>query len=352
MKRVLTGVQPSGVLHIGNYFGAIRSACDLQKIADEAFIFIADFHSLTVNPNPDDLRERIRGVALDFLACGLDPEKSLFFRQSDVPQVCELAWILNCITGVGTLELAHSYKDKIAKGFAPNAGLFTYPVLMAADILLYKSNLVPVGKDQKQHLEITRDIAKAFNDMYCGPIKEKREVTDVKDGKERTYRQEVTVGYEKPGLVIPEAYISESVATIPGIDGQKMSKSYNNTIEIFGDPKSVRKKIMSIKTDSRGLEDPKDPDTCNVFALYKLFASPAQQEEMAARYRAGNYGYGHAKQALFEAYMDFFAPMRKCREEILADPGYIDAVLKKSAEKASAVANETLNQVRALVGLR
>ena len=322
MKRVLTGIQPSGILHIGNYFGAIKSSVELQNVADEAFLFIADFHSLTVNPKPEDLRERVKRVALDYLACGLDPEKSNFFRQSDIPEVCELTWILNCVTGTGLLERAHSYKDKIAKGFSPNNGLFSYPVLMASDILIYKSTLVPVGKDQKQHLEMTRDIAIKFNQMY------------------------------KEIFVLPEGYISENVAVIPGTDGQKMSKSYNNTIEIFGDEKMIRKKFMSIQTDSKGLEEPKDPDHCNIFALYKLFATPAQQEEMAARYRAGNYGYGHAKQALFEAYMDFFAPMRKRRAELEKDPGYIESALKKGAEKARALAQQTMVEVREAVGIR
>ena len=321
-KRILTGVQPSGILHIGNYFGAISASVKLQEEADESFLFIADFHSLTVNPDPDALRERVKQVALDFLACGIDPAKTLFFRQSDVPEVCELSWILNCITGVGLLERAHSYKDKIAKGFSPNNGLFSYPVLMAADILLYKSTLVPVGKDQKQHLEITREIAIRFNQMYGET------------------------------LVVPDGYINTDVAVVPGLDGQKMSKSYNNTIEIFGNPKAIRKKIMGMPTDCKTLEEPKDPDTCNVFALYKLFSTKAQQEEMAERYRAGNYGYGHAKQALFDAYMDFFAPMRKRREELEADPGYVESVLKTSAEKAKAVAQDTLLQVQKAVGLR
>ena len=321
-KRILTGVQPSGILHIGNYFGAISASVKLQEEADESFLFIADFHSLTVNPDPDALRERVKQVALDFLACGIDPAKTLFFRQSDVPEVCELSWILNCITGVGLLERAHSYKDKIAKGFSPNNGLFSYPVLMAADILLYKSTLVPVGKDQKQHLEITRDIAIRFNQMYGET------------------------------LVVPDGYINTDVAVVPGLDGQKMSKSYNNTIEIFGNPKAIRKKIMGMPTDCKTLEEPKDPDTCNVFALYKLFSTKAQQEEMAERYRAGNYGYGHAKQALFDAYMDFFAPMRKRREELEADPGYVESVLKTSAQKAKAVAQDTLLQVQKAVGLR
>ena len=220
-RRILTGIQPSGILHIGNYFGAMKASIELQnQNPGDTYLFIADLHSLTVNPKPEDLRMRIRRLALDYLACGLDPEKTAFFRQSDIQGVCELTWILNTITGLGLLERAHSYKDKIAKGFIPNNGLFSYPVLMAADILLYKSNAVPVGKDQKQHLEITRDIAIKFNQMY-------REV-----------------------FVIPEPIISESVAVIPGTDGQKMSKSYNNTIELFGNEKAIRKKIMSIPTDS------------------------------------------------------------------------------------------------------
>lgn len=322
MKKVLTGIQPSGILHIGNYFGAIKSCIDLQNKFDEAFLFIADFHSLTVNPNPDDLRDRVKRVALDFLACGIDPGKTVFFRQSDVPEVCELTWILNCVTGVGFLERAHSYKDKIAKGFAPNNGLFSYPVLMASDILIYQSNVVPVGKDQKQHLEMTRDIGIRFNQLYGDTF------------------------------VIPEPYIAENVAVIPGTDGQKMSKSYNNTIEIFGESKATRKKIMAMPTDSKGLEDPKDPDTCNIFALYKLFASEAEQQEMAAKYRAGNYGYGHAKQALFDAYTAFFEPMRKRRAELEKDPAYIEEILRKGAEKARESAAATMDKVRKAVGLR
>ena len=320
-KRILSGIQPSGIPHIGNFFGMMRQALDLQE-KGEAFLFIADLHSLTTNPKPEELRERIDRLALDFLACGLDPEKTAFFRQSDVNGVCELSWILNCITNMGLLERAHSYKDKIAKGFVPNNGLFSYPVLMAADILIYKSDCVPVGKDQKQHLEITRDLAIRFNQMY-GDV-----------------------------FVIPEPIIPETVAVVPGIDGQKMSKSYNNTIELFGDEKKIRKKIMSIPTDSTPMEEPKDPDKCNVYKLYCLFADEAQKEALAARYRGGNFGYGHAKQALFEAYMDFFAPMRKRREELAKDPGYIQSVLKKGAEKANEVAAKTLDEVRRAVGLR
>lgn len=322
-RRILTGIQPSGILHIGNYFGAMKASIELQnQNPGDTYLFIADLHSLTVNPKPEDLRMRIRRLALDYLACGLDPEKTAFFRQSDIQGVCELTWILNTITGLGLLERAHSYKDKIAKGFIPNNGLFSYPVLMAADILLYKSNAVPVGKDQKQHLEITRDIAIKFNQMY-------REV-----------------------FVIPEPIISESVAVIPGTDGQKMSKSYNNTIELFGNEKAIRKKIMSIPTDSTPMEAPKDPDKCNIFALFKLFSNEQQAADLAAKYRAGNFGYGHAKQALFEAYMDYFAPMRRRREELEKEPGYIDEVLRKGAEKANAVAAQTMDEVYRTVGLR
>lgn len=320
-KRILSGIQPSGVPHIGNFFGMMRQALELQEKGD-AYLFIADLHSLTVNPKPEELRERIDRLALDFLACGLDPEKTAFFRQSDINGICELTWILNCITNMGLLERAHSYKDKIAKGFVPNNGLFSYPVLMASDILIYKADSVPVGKDQKQHLEITRDLAIRFNQMY-GDI-----------------------------FVIPEPIIPETVAVVPGIDGQKMSKSYNNTIELFGNEKQIRKKIMSIPTDSTPMEDPKDPDKCNIYKLYCLFADEIQKEELAAKYRGGNFGYGHAKQALFEAYMDFFAPMRKRREELEKDPGYIRSILKKGAEKANAIASETLEEVRKAVGLR
>ncbi len=320
MKRILTGIQPSGVPHIGNFFGAIRQVLELQKMG-ESFVFIADLHSLTTSPKAEDLRERVKRLAVDWLACGLDPETSVFFKQSDVPEVTELMWYLSNVTGVGLLERAHSYKDKIAKGFSPNTGLFTYPVLMAADILLYQANLVPVGKDQKQHLEITRDVAIRFNQTYG------------------------------EAFTIPDGYIPDNVAVIPGLDGQKMSKSYNNTIEIFGEEKPLRKKFMSIKTDSKGMEEPKDPDTCNVFMLYKLFATPEQQEEMRARYLAGNYGYGHAKQALFEAYMDYFAPMRKRREELLNNMDYVDSILKRGAERARTEAMKTLTKVRELVGI-
>ncbi len=319
--RILSGFQPSGTLHLGNYFGAMQPNLEFQKLG-ESFLFIADYHALTTSPEPEALRQRVFDVALDFLACGLDAEHTVFFRQSDVPQVTELMWILNTITTVGFLERAHSYKDKIAKGFMPNAGLFTYPVLMAADILLYQSDLVPVGKDQKQHLEITRDLAIRFNERY-GEI-----------------------------FTVPDGHIAENVAVIPGLDGQKMSKSYNNTIPLFGAPKAIRKLVMSIVTDSKGLEDVKDPDTCNVAKLYKLIASSEQYDDLCANYRVGNYGYGHAKQALFEAIEAYFGPMRAKREEFAKDPGEVWNILNKGAAKARAVADETMEKVRKAVGLR
>ncbi len=319
--RILTGIQPSGTPHLGNYFGAMRQVCDLQE-KGESFLFIADYHALTTNPEPEQLRERIINLTLDFLACGVDVEKTVFFRQSAVPEVCELMWILNTVTPVGFLERAHSYKDKTAKGFMPNNGLFSYPVLMAADILLYNANLVPVGKDQKQHLEITRDLAIKFNNEY-GEI-----------------------------FTIPDGYIPQNVAIVPGIDGQKMSKSYNNTIPIFGKEKALRKTVMNIVTDCKALEDPKDPETCNVVALYKLFATPGELAEMCDRYRAGNYGYGHAKQALFEKIWAHFEPMRARREELANNMDFVEELLRKNGERAREEAAKTLDKVRSAVGLR
>ena len=319
--RILTGIQPSGTPHLGNYFGAMRQVCELQN-RGESFLFIADYHSLTTNPKAQDLRDRVTNLALDFIACGVDLDKTFFFRQSAVPEVCELAWILNTVTPVGLLERAHSYKDKIAKGFAPNNGLFSYPVLMAADILLYSANLVPVGKDQKQHLEITRDIAIKFNNEY-GDI-----------------------------LTIPEGYIPDQVAIVPGVDGQKMSKSYNNIIPIFGKEQEIKKQVMSIVTDCNGLEEPKDPENCNVVALFKLFASDAEVEEMKAKYRAGNYGYGHAKKELFDKMWAYFEPMRKKRDELAANLDYVEEILRKNGERAREEAEKLLGKVRRAVGLR
>ena len=319
--RILTGIQPSGVPHIGNYFGAIRQTAAMQTKGDN-FLFIADYHALTTSPKPEDLRTYINDLALSWLACGIDPERTVFFRQSDVPQVCELAWILATLTPVGLMERAHSYKDKVAKGFEANCGLFTYPILMAADILLYRANLVPVGKDQKQHLEIARDLAIRFNNHF-GEI-----------------------------LTVPEELIPEEVAVVPGIDGQKMSKSYNNTIPIFAKEKALRKVVMSIVTDSKGLEEPKDPDSCNVYALYKLVATPEELQEMREKLLAGNYGYGHAKQALFEKLWAFFEPMRKRREELENNMDYVRDLMKRNAEKARCEAEILLTQVRQAVGLR
>ncbi len=322
--RILSGIQPSGTLHIGNYFGAMKPAIELQE-KGETFLFIADYHSLTTQPDAKDLRERVLNVAVDFLACGIDPEKTVFFRQSDIPEVTELTWILSTSTSTGLLERCHSYKDKVANGFTPNNGLFSYPVLMASDILMYHADLVPVGKDQKQHLEVTRDIAKSFNFRY------KKEV-----------------------FKMPKEQIQEHVALIPGTDGQKMSKSYNNTIEIFGGKKAIRKKFMKIETDSKGIEEAKDPDNCNIFNLYKFFATAEEQAELAAKYRAENigFGYGHAKQELFEKMWDYFAPMREKREELLHNLDYVESILQKGAERARFEAEKTMETVRKVVGLR
>ncbi len=318
--RILSGIQPSGTIHIGNYFGMMKPAMELSRKGD-AFLFIADYHALTVLPEPAQLRERVRNVAVDFIACGLT-EDTIFFKQSDIRAIPELTWLLSCVTPMGLLERCHSYKDKIAHGMSPNHGLFAYPVLMASDILIYKSNIVPVGKDQKQHVEVARDIAQRFNNKYGENI-----------------------------LVIPEPQIRDDVAVVPGTDGQKMSKSYGNTIELFGPEKEIKKKFMGIKTDSTPLEEPKDPEKCPVFALYKLFASKDQLETMEANYRRGGYGYGHAKKELFEVFWEHFRPYRLRRDELLKDMSYVDSFLKKGAEKANAVAEATMKQVRESVGL-
>ena len=321
MKRILTGIQPTGTLHLGNYFGAMRPAIALQE-EGEAFYFIADYHALTTVQEPDKLRDYNRGVALDFLACGLDPARASFFLQSDVPQVTELAWILSTVTPMGLLERATSYKDKLAHGLAPSHGLFAYPVLMAADILLYDSDVVPVGRDQKQHLEITRDLAVKFNEIYGETFK------------------------------LPQPRIQENTAFVPGLDGQKMSKSYGNTIEIFADEKVIRKKIMSLVTDSTPVEAPKDPVDSTILALYRLVASPGDVAAMEADFRAGGVGYGEFKKRLFGAVWDFFAPMRRRRDEILAEKGYVDDVLAHGARQARASASHVMQRVRRAVGLR
>lgn len=319
-KRSLSGIQPSGTLHLGNYFGAIKQFIDMQDQYD-GFYFIPDYHALTSNPQPNDLRKRTIDAVLDFLALGLDPVKSTIFLQSDVPEVTELTWILTTVTPVALLERAHSYKDKVAKGISANHGLFTYPVLMAADILIYSSDVVPVGKDQKQHVEITRDIAIKFNETYTELFN------------------------------LPEPKIQESVAVVPGTDGQKMSKSYNNTITMFATEKELKKQLSNIVTDCKTLEEPKDPDTCNVFALYKLFATAEQLEAMKGKYLAGNYGYGHAKKELQELILEHFKNARIKRSELENNLDYVQKVLRDGGERARGIAIEKVKKVKEAVGL-
>ena len=319
MMRILSGVQPSGKLHIGNYFGMMKPCIELQN-SGEAFIFIADYHALTSLPKPNELRQRVLDVAIDLLACGLDPEKATLFRQTDIPEVTELTWILSCFTPKGLMERCHSYKDKVAKGLEANLGLFTYPVLMASDILIYRSNIVPVGKDQKQHLEVTRDIATRFNNAY-GDI-----------------------------LVMPEPQIKEEVSVVPGIDGEKMSKSYDNTIPLFVSEKKLLKLVRKIKTNSLEPGEPKDPDSCTLFQIHSAFASAEESQAMRQRYAEG-IGWGEAKDSLFE-YLN--AHLREPRERYLAlmeDPGYIEDVLKKGAERARAEAAPLMDRLRQSVGL-
>ena len=318
--RIISGVQPSGVLHLGNYFGAIRQHIALQD-EGECFFFIADYHALTTVQDPSKLRALVQGVALDYLALGLDPEKTAFFRQSDVPEVTELAWILSTVTGMGLLERAHSYKDKLARGISANAGLFIYPVLMAADILIYRSNVVPVGQDQVQHIEMTRDMAGYFNQTW------------------------------KKVFPLPEARLDKA-PVVPGTDGKKMSKSYGNTIDIFAEGAELKSSVMRVVTDSTPVADPKDPDRDNVFALYSLFASPEERDALARRYRAGGLGYGDAKKMLIAKIDETFASARDRRRELQKDPERVEAVLRRGAEKANAVANQTMREVREAVGLK
>lgn len=347
-KRILSGVQPSGKLHLGNYFGAIRQHIALQEEGD-CFFFIADYHALTTvrdaakteadDPRPGSkprpaaaiLRDNVRDVALDYLALGLDPDKVAFYRQSDLPEVCELAWMLATVSSMGLLERAHSYKDKVAKGFSPSVGLFTYPVLMAADILICRANVVPVGQDQVQHLEMTRDMAGYFNNGFG---------TDV--------------------FPMPAERL-DAVATVPGTDGQKMSKSYGNTIEIFAEGNPLKKTVMSVVTDSTPVDAPKDPTRCNVFALYRLFASEAEQQKLASLYRnpledaesrqGRPFGYGDAKKLLLDKINGFFGPFRERRKALAAQPDYVEAVLADGARRARAEAQQTMALVRHAVGL-
>ena len=317
--RILTGIQPSGKLHWGNYFGAMKSMFDLQAKGEDMFMFIANFHAMTTVRDGATLRDATREVALDYLACGLDPTKTTVYRQSDVPEVQELAWYLSCLTPMGLLERCHSYKDKMAHGFEATHGLFPYPVLMAADILIMNSDLVPVGKDQKQHLEVTRDLAQKFNNAYGEIFK------------------------------MPDAYIPDSVATIPGTDGQKMSKSYHNTIELFD--VSVKKKVMGIVTDSQPMEAKKEPEGNSIYELYKLFATPEEVSAMADAFRAGGYGYGAAKKELLAAYHRLFDPFKERREELSKDPDALEDVLVDGAKRARAAAAPTMEKVRRAVGL-
>lgn len=319
--RILSGIKPSGTIHIGNYFGMIKPMVASQE-RGELFCFIANMHSLTTLFDAQNMRSNTDDALLDLLALGIDPERSVLWVQSDVPEVAELAWYLSNVTPLGLLERCHAYKDAIAKGVAANNGIFTYPVLMAADILAYQSNVVPVGKDQKQHIEVTRDIAVKFNATYGETF------------------------------VMPDPEIREELAVVPGVDGQKMSKSYDNTIEIFGEEKKVRKKIMGIVTDATPVEAPKDPDASNLFALYKLFATPPQTSEMADRFRAGGLGYGTVKKELFALIWEYFADERKKREELENNRDYLLELRKKGADKARSIAETTMKRVREAVGVR
>jgi tryptophanyl-tRNA synthetase len=318
--RVLSGIQPSGKLHIGNFFGAMRQHLELQA-EHSCFYFIADYHALTSNPNPAEVLENSLDVAMDYIALGLDTGKTVFWRQSDVPEVTELTWLLSCVTPMGLLQRCTSYKDKVAQGLSPNHGLFAYPVLQAADILIYNSDLVPVGADQKQHIEVTRDIAGRFNNTY-GEV-----------------------------FTIPQEHIIESVAVVPGIDGQKMSKSYRNTIEIFEPQDSIRKKIMKIVTDSTPVEEPKNPDKCNVFALLRLVASSEELTDWENKYRSGGVGYGEAKKRLVQLIIEYFEPFRQKRAELEKNIDYVKKVLADGAGRAKAVASETLIKARKAIGL-
>ena len=319
--RILSGIQPSGALHLGNFFGMMKPAIELQE-QGEALYFIANYHSMTSLFDAAQRRRNTLDVALDFLACGLDPKKSLLFRQSDVPEVTELAWILTTLTPMGLLERCTSYKDKIAHGISPNHGLFAYPVLMAADILIYDSNVVPVGRDQKQHVEVTRDVAIKFNEAYG-----------------QTF-------------IIPEPRIREETAAVPGLDGQKMSKSYGNTIEIFGEEKALRKKVMGLVMDSRTPQEPKpDADKNLAVQLLRLVAPVTVARDYEERLRAGGLGYGDLKKALFEHYWNYLAAARARRAELAANPDYVNGVLKDSAAKARALASSVLSRARLACGL-
>jgi tryptophanyl-tRNA synthetase len=320
--RVLSGIQPSGQIHLGNYFGSVKPNLEYLGKAHENIYFIVDLHAMTTVQDPLKLRAFRRDAALDLLACGFDPEKAILFFQSDVAEHSELLWVLSVVSPMGLLERAVSYKEKVEKGIASSVGLFTYPVLMAADILLYDTNLVPVGKDQKQHVEIARDIAIKFNNQF-GQV-----------------------------FTLPEPKIREDVAVVPGTDGQKMSKSYGNTIPIFGKEEDIKKAIMGIVTDSKGVADRKDPATCTVYRLHSLFLSSQEARALADRYRDGGLGYGEAKKMLFTAYMDHFGPLRKKRDDFARDEAGLAVIMDAGAAKARKLAAEKMIKVRKAVGLR
>lgn len=319
-KRVLSGVQPSGKLHLGNYFGAMSQHIGGQ--ADyESYIFIANYHALTTINDAEHLRQLTIDVALDYLALGLDPQQACLYRQSDVPEVTELAWILSTVTGKGLMDRAVSYKDKVAKGLVPNMGLYTYPILQAADILIVRSHLVPVGKDQVQHIEMTADMAGYFHSTYGGDV-----------------------------FTLPEPMLNEA-AVVPGLDGEKMSKSYGNTIDLFDTPKQSRKRIMAIKTDSTPVEDPKDPDSCNVFALLNLFAMPEEVAEWRQRYSAGGMGYGDAKKRVHELFEERFASARDKRAALANDPDMVEDILRAGGKRAREIAMPLMDDVRQACGI-
>lgn len=327
MPRVLSGIQPSGQLHLGNYAGAIRQFLDLQNAGNEMFVFVASYHALTSTRDPAALRANIRQIVVDYLAFGLDPAKTAIYVQQDVPEVTELAWLLSCVCPMSQMEKAVSYKDKLAKGISANVGLFTYPILQAADILAVDADVVPVGKDQVQHIELARDMAGRFNSEFKSEV-----------------------------FKLPAYRLAPEAAILPGIDGEKMSKSYGNTIDPFQDEKALRKRIMSIKSDSKGVNEVKDPDTCNTFQIFRAIAGKDDPRTvaLAARYRepgAEGFGYGHAKQALFELLLDHFGPARAKRGALMADPGYIDQVLKQGATAARTKARAVTDRARAAVGL-
>lgn len=321
MRRSLSGIQPSGRLHIGNYFGAIRQYVALQEECD-AFYFIADYHALTTVSDPQEMAANCHEVAAGLLALGLDPNRATLFRQSDVPEVTELTWILSVVTPVGLMERCHAYKDKVSQGTPASMGLFSYPILMAADILIYDSHVVPVGQDQKQHIEVTRDIAGSFNHQYGRDV-----------------------------FVLPEPYILPDVAVVPGLDGRKMSKSYGNVVEIFGDREDIERRIRRMKTDSTPVEDPKDPDSCNVFAVFRLMASPEECEEMARRYREGGVGYGEVKARIVELFFETFGEARERRQELDAHPEVVREIYAEGGRRARAKAQEVLERAREAAGI-